>query len=653
MSGAFESASDAAPAALGRFAPRVGGRSLTRAWPDLRAALAGLLLVAPLAASNGGYYPTAWGWSALAFAWAGAVALALGEPAVARHAPVLLGSLLCLAVWTGASTIWSADVGQSVLETERIVVYVAGVGAAFVIVTPSSYRALLGGIWLAGVLVCGYALLTRLLPERLGVFDAIAGYRLSEPLGYWNALGILAAITTVLGAGFASRASGIGVRLLAGASLPLTVTALYFTFSRGSWIALAIGLAAATLADGRPTAFATGLVVLAPFPALVVWISSGRRGLTRVDSSLALASSDGHHVIGVLAWSAAGGALTAGLLTVAARRIRASDTLRRAHATLLVLAFAGAAAFIFVSYGSPATLARKAYDSFAASPSPQSADLNKRLFTLSGGRRELWTTALHDFEGHPVLGTGAGSYERYWLRHRTSAGKVRDAHSLYLETLAELGLPGFGLLVAVLVAPLLAAARVARRRPLVPAALGAYVAYLVHAGVDWDWEMTAVTLAALLCGAAMVLAGTSQARPFGLARSARVGGLVAAAVVGGFAFVGLVGNRAIASADHAGAARRWSREERDARKAIRWAPWSTEGRRLLAEAQYARGRASSARATLRRALADDPGDWLLWFNLAAASQGQARAHALRSALRLNPHSPEVAEYMATLRASSR
>ncbi|HYT50946.1 MAG TPA: hypothetical protein VEL10_01935 [Gaiellaceae bacterium] len=50
-----------------------------------------------------------------------------------------------------------------------------------------------------------------------------------------------------------------------------------------------------------------------------------------------------------------------------------------------------------------------------------------------------------------------------------SPAKVRDAHSLYVETLAELGPIGLALLSAALVVPLVAAVR-ARRHPLsVPA----------------------------------------------------------------------------------------------------------------------------------------------------------------------------------------
>ena len=39
-----------------------------------------------------------------------------------------------------------------------------------------------------------------------------------------------------------------------------------------------------------------------------------------------------------------------------------------------------------------------------------------------------------------------------------------------------------------------------------PVAAGAYVVFLVHAGLDWDWEMPAVVLAGLCCGAVALAA---------------------------------------------------------------------------------------------------------------------------------------------------
>jgi hypothetical protein len=42
-------------------------------------------------------------------------------------------------------------------------------------------------------------------------------------------------------------------------------------------------------------------------------------------------------------------------------------------------------------------------------------------------------------------------------------------------------------------------------------AASAYTAYLVHAGLDWDWEMPAVTLAGLLCAVGLLAAGRQRA----------------------------------------------------------------------------------------------------------------------------------------------
>ena len=124
---------------------------------------------------------------------------------------------------------------------------------------------------------------------------------------------------------------------------------------------------------------------------------------------------------------------------------------------------------------------------------------------LFGQNRPLyWHVAWREWEGNRLLGSGAGTFDRYWLHYRTVSSFARDAHSLYLETLAELGPIGLALLLAALLIPLLALR--GRRDPLLATAAAAYVAFLVHAGVDWDWELPAVTLAGLACGSAMLVA---------------------------------------------------------------------------------------------------------------------------------------------------
>jgi hypothetical protein len=118
-------------------------------------------------------------------------------------------------------------------------------------------------------------------------------------------------------------------------------------------------------------------------------------------------------------------------------------------------------------------------------------------------RRAYWAVAWHDIEAHPVLGSGAGTYARHWHDERPLPVHVQDAHSLYLETLAEVGVPGLLLLVTGVGTPLLALFR-KRATPALASLAPAYVAFLVHAGIDWDWEMPLVTLPALACAATLV-----------------------------------------------------------------------------------------------------------------------------------------------------
>ena len=144
---------------------------------------------------------------------------------------------------------------------------------------------------------------------------------------------------------------------------------------------------------------------------------------------------------------------------------------------------------------------------------------------------------------------GAGGFTRIWLRERPALLFVKDAHNLYLETLAELGPVGLAALLLVLLTPL-AGARRAARRPAGRAALAAYVALLAHAAVDWDWELPAVTLATVLLGVALVqLGGQGATRP--LTPAVRGTILAAAALTGVVAIVAHAGNGSTAEAHDA------------------------------------------------------------------------------------------------------
>jgi O-antigen ligase len=84
-------------------------------------------------------------------------------------------------------------------------------------------------------------------------------------------------------------------------------------------------------------------------------------------------------------------------------------------------------------------------------------------------------------------GSGAGTFGNTWAQHRTTQDFVQDAHSLYLETLDEVGIVGFVLLVDVILVILVATAPRARGpgRPVHAAAFAVMLIWALHAGIDW------------------------------------------------------------------------------------------------------------------------------------------------------------------------
>lgn len=502
---------------------------------------------------NGGYDPPTWGWASLALLAVAAAALARGRAGLGRHDAVFLGSLAGLLVWAWLSAVWSIDPGASVLEGERLVLYLAGAAVLLVLPSSAAVPRLLAAVLAAIVFVCAIALFLRLTgsPADYGVVaaDPTVARKLAQPVGYANAVGLLAAMGVVLAVGFAARSRA------AVASLAVLVPTLSFTYGRGAWIALGVGL-----------------------------------------------------------------------LVALAARFR----LRYALAVFAVLAVAGGVAALV---GGAAPVVR----GFTAEPT--STNPSERLLSLSGnGRAEYWRVAWHDVQAHPWLGSGAGSYGRYWLRERSGDLSARDAHALQLETLAELGPLGLALLLGALAAPLVAGVR-ARGQPLTPAALGAYAAYLVHSAVDWDWEVPVVTLAGLACASALLV----LARPERPSLRIPSGSLAVVALLAAAAFVGLVGNRSLDAASDLLDRGDYRPAETEAARAARWAPWWSEPWRLLGEVQLAGGKVSRARASFREGLSKDASNWELWLDLGLASEGHAAGRAFVRAAALNPHSPELRE----------
>jgi hypothetical protein len=602
-------------------------------------ALAAFAPVFGLAAAQGGYFPTSWGWTSVPLLLAVAIAVIVrNEVHLSTTEAILLTVLAAWVGWIALSAAWSVALASSVLEVERGLVYVAAVATVVVLSRERSVRHVLGGLLFAISLIAAFSLLTRLVPDRFGVYDRTAVYRLSQPIGYWNGLGIFAGMGALIALGFAARARTLAARAACAGTLVVLLPTLYFTFGRAAWIALAVGLAVALVLDPRRLQLAAAILVLGPLPSIGVLLASREHGLTHAGTPLARAAHDGHRLALILLLFVAANAVLAVGLDLVARRVDVPRVVRLVFGVALGAILVAALAVAFGRYGGPVTLVKKGYDSFKAPP-PHASNLNRRLLSFSGnGRADLWRIAWHDARNHPVLGAGAGTYERYYLAHQPAhEGRVRDAHGLYIETLAELGPIGLGLLIAVLVVPL-ALLRSARRNPLVPAAAGAYAAYLVHTGVDWDWELPGVTLVGLLCAASILLAARQWRPPRALSSWARVVVATLAAATAAFAALALLGNAALSRSNTARTQGHIVRAAADARRARALMPWSPLPWDALGQAQLSAGLAADARRSFRKAISMDDGDWRLWYDLANASTGKAERRALRRAVVLFPRS---------------
>jgi hypothetical protein len=273
-------------------------------------------------------------------------------------------------------------------------------------------------------------------------------------------------------------------------------------------------------------------------------------------------------------------------------------------------------------------LVRRGWHSFTHTTITSSTDPTARLGSLSGSRYPLWKVTLNGFDAHPLDGTGAGTFEFWWNRHATNGEFVRDAHNIWLQNMAELGLPGLLLIVAVAVGAIVAAAsgRWRARRDVSAgvstAFLAAFIVFLLHASVDWMWQTTAVTILAL-AGVAVVTA-RGAARRLRLRWPMRAAAVAFAALAGLLQLPGLISTttiRASQSAErsgHPGAALAWAR---DAVSAEPWSASAYEQRGLVLESaqQY-----PAAALDLQRAIDREPTNYTHWLVLARIQAEQGK-----------------------------
>lgn len=459
------------------------------------------LLAGPAALSffSGGYFDEARACAGLG-AWllvvVGLVASGRGLPRD-RDARLALGGLALLAAWTLLSMLWAPIVGDAYHAGQIVVLYLGALLAAVLLLGDAGVRRWVEPALAAGaVVVIGYGLSERLLPGVLHFTHSVSAQgRLEQPLTYWNAMGELAALGFVLSARIAGDATRpVWLRATAAAGAAPLGMGLYITFSRGALFACVAGLVALVVAAPRRDQL-WAIVRAVGFGALAALSVATLKGVTMLGGSLSTRERQGAIALVALVVLTALAGIAQYLL---GRRQREVELRLPRRAPLIA---AGV-----VCLGLALAIVVGAHESSGVSSTLSGGAT--RLTSLQSNRYDYWSVALRAFASEPLHGVGAGGWSVWWLRYRTVNEFAQDAHSWPLQTLAELGVVGLALLVAFVAGIGLAARRAYRAAPGAAAGpIAGVVVYLAHAPLDWDWQMPAVTLIALvLAGSLLSLA---------------------------------------------------------------------------------------------------------------------------------------------------
>lgn len=596
-------------------------------------------------------------------------------PAFPRATLAGIGLLVAFAAWNALTLLWSVAPHQTWIEFNRVTGYVVVLGLA-VAVGVSYARAIelaaTGFLVVAG-LVAAYALGQKVLPglHVSSVFDLNQTGplpRLQEPLGYWNALALFVALGIPVAVAVAADAGrGRRARLAAVCGLSLMLVTIVLTYSRGGLAAVAIGLLVGALFSRQRLRWSVWLLAaaVAAVPAVVVALSWSR--LTDPGVSLSSRQGAGAVLLAVIAVSMAG-------LVFAGRRLIASEPRLRIDPArmpgLRRLALAGCAllglgvvlALALSSRGLTGTFTH-AWHTFTTTRSTSNYDPHHLLSADSQNRWVWWKEATGAFSDRPAGGWGAGSFGVVHLLYRRDTLSVQQPHSVPLQFLSETGLVGALLALGAFVLLVRAAARgvrgvrQSRERLLAAAMLAGVLACAVHCLYDWDWDIPAVTLPALLFLGVLVGAGVRMAR-----RRAEAGEMTFPPGSLGLRSLGLVALTlwlcafglsaelpALASSEASsalvqaasGSPRALAAAQASAAHAASLDPLGDAG--LIAEATIAlhRGRIERARGLLAQAARREPSDERVWGLLASLDALAGDRHgvslAYRRVLALDPN----------------
>jgi hypothetical protein len=608
-----------------------------------------------LSYADGGFASTTRSYAGIAAWWllgaGAAIGIASARAGINRLAVVALGLFAAFAIWILISVNWATDAERAFAQFNQVSLYVAVLAIAIVLarLVPASW--VVGGVAVALCAIATVAFVSRCFPSSFGlqpgqtILTALTA-RLSFPLGYWNGLGIEVALAyPLLLAIMTSRRSRVA-SALAALPLPILASVMYFTSSRGAFVAAAVGVVVYIALTPRRWAAAAALVVAGAAGAVAVAVLVPKKSLVDGAMDTPLGVQQGHHAA---LWIGITCVFTALVWVGLAELGRRVSTPPRRVGVAVVVAVVG----LFLVAVVASHPVRK-FDQFknnnpVPAGSHATGTTNHLLGSSGSGRWQFWGAAVSEFRAHPLNGGGAGSWEAWWLQHGSLPLPSEFAHSLYLEALGELGIAGLLLIFGAVVVAAVGAVRSALllRSGEVAAAAACGIAFFAAAAYDWVWQLAGIAIVGVgLIGFA--LGALPAERPaawgrFGVLRPA-LALLAVAAIIP--QYVGLAAGTHLRNSQNAYSVGDGPRARSEALAAKAVEPWAASPYLQLgfvAEAEHAY---PEAVRWGREAIQRSRRDWSLWaaqafFETKNGNVGAARRD-LAEARRLNPHSKALA-----------
>jgi hypothetical protein len=625
-------------------------------WGAVAVSALGFGLVVYLGLEGGGYDPLVHDRVGIAVWWILLAGVAVGV-LPNRHLPRLawlaLAVFAAFVLWTALSLSWTESSERTTADLARLAGYLGALALAVFAAGGANGRRLVAAVGAGVAVVTIVALLSRLHPAwfpeagQTALFLSSGRERLSYPLNYWNGLAGLIAIGAPLLLQIATDARSILARAVAAAVLPAIALAAFFTLSRGGIAAAIIALAVflAFTSDRVPKLLTT--LLAGAGGAVLIALVTHRDALQHARDNAA-AHQQGDEVMLLVAVVC----LLAGLVQVGislafsqGRRPRWS-IVPRSHALTAVVVASVVALIAAVALDAPGR-ASDGWSEFKGEEGPGRGA--ERLGSVAGeSRYQFWGAAVRQNATDPLVGTGSGTFAYWWTRDGDVPEIAQDTHSLYLQTLGELGIVGLALLAAFLAVVLAWGGRNVVRasseaRPYLAAALAGCTAFFLTAIFDWMWQIPVLAVAMLLLAAVLVTAGNERsggggALPIPWRAAVTVAALVAIVVIA----IPLASTSLLRQSEADARAGDLDGALQAARSAQNVEPGAASPRLQQALVLEAQGEFDAAAEAALQAKEREPTNWRTWLVLfrIEAERGNADAalRLYRKARSLNPYS---------------